>query len=108
MRRVEFMHAMRAYDNAKERLAAAEENMQRVRVFAKVTSTLGYTPSLFTMNEQFIIDTISEFKKAYAAYQDLFVDRESLHELEILRKENLAKTERDSYHRRFMDWQPLW
>ena len=77
MRRVEFLSALREYEEKKESLREAEERMERARSlagqFTQYDGTGFVHIPLFKSSEQFIVDSISQLKKAHYAFEDLFV-----------------------------------
>jgi len=87
------MRAMRAYDEAKARLAKAEERMDRAVTMAggwKQWDGEGFIHIPFFGNtEEWIIEAISEMKAAHKQWTDLFIDWETeneaaLHDAQLL------------------------
>ncbi len=91
MRIVELLQAIRKYDEHKEELRAAEEQMESVRriLGAKwgMDETGFFHVPLFKTDESYLIKSISRLLKAHYAFEDLFVD----YELELMRERTATR-----------------
>ena len=83
MRTVDMMRAFRQYDERKERLRVAHDNLK----FA-ITAPFWVIYSVQTLTK-----LIHEVKAAHAAFEDLFVDPQDLVLLELMRQEAKARQE---------------
>jgi hypothetical protein len=97
MNRAQLMCALRDYDEAKARLAKAEEKMERV--LHMLGSKYGFNSAgffhipLFVVEETYLVEAISEMKKAHYAYQDLFRDHELEAKMLYMKYEFEARSE---------------
>jgi len=78
MKRVDFMRALRDYEEAKAALEKAEKRMETARtpLYKQYDGTGFVFIPLWQSSEEFIISAISQLKKAYYAYHGLFKDHE--------------------------------
>jgi hypothetical protein len=96
MRTAQLLSAIRSYDEAKERLAKARKDMDSVIAYVKSSirrAETGMLASPFRFSDEFIVRTISEMKKAHAAWEDLFVDHEMQHQIDLLNTGIRARAE---------------
>jgi hypothetical protein len=102
------MRALHDYDKAKANLAKAEDKMERaLHILGSKwdfsINGITYIP-LFPLEEQYLIDSISEIKKAYYAYQDLFRDYELEAKLKFENMRNAARSAMDEHRKGGFTW----